>query len=90
MKDKHLSCIYLPQYAPELAPVELFFGNIKRLISTKRGDKLINFNQDTGRKVLTEVIESIEWISIMKLWRHFMSELRQMTGEIDSILKLKI
>ena len=88
LKKKRSSCIFLPQYTPELAPVELFFCRLKRLISHKRTNKMINLSKRPGIKILTEAIESIDQVSIIKIWSHFFDSLKHIITELDSILSM--
>ena len=89
MKESEYSCIYLPQYTPELAPVELFFGRVKQIISTKRTDTVIDLDNESGKQILAEVVSSIGRVSIIKIWNHFISILKQTIGELDSIFELE-
>ena len=87
LKEKCLVWIYLPQYTPELAPVELFFGMLKRQIAKRRTDTVINLNSEPGRRVLVEELELIDRFTIMKIWMHYLVILKGIVGGIDSILK---
>ena len=87
LKEKCLTWIYLPQYTPELAPVELFFCQLKRLMSKKRMATIINLDNESGKKILIETIVSISRLSIMKIWSHYLLILKGIVGGIDSILK---
>ena len=87
LKEKCLTWIYLPQYTPRLSPVELFFCQLKRLMSKKRMATIINLDNESGKKILIEIIESISRLSIMKIWSHYLLILKAIVGVIDSILK---
>ena len=65
-KNNDFTWIYLPQYTPELAPIELFFGRVKRLMTSKRTNIWINLDKESGKKILAEVIESVDKVSIWK------------------------
>ena len=86
MRSNRCSCIFLPQYTPEMAPVELFFCQLKRMISMKRTNEVINLTKKSGRQILVEMILSIDQVLIIKIWKHFIATLGQMIGERDSIL----
>ena len=86
IKEKHLSWMFLPQYAPELAPVELFFCQLKKSITTRRTSGAINLEKEPGRLVIANLIASIDNVAIIKIWSHFISKLKQLIGEIGSIL----
>ena len=57
---------------------------------SKARTSIINLKSDVGKKIITKAIESVDWISVMKLWEHFMFELKQIIGGIDPILNLNI
>ena len=82
--------VYLPQYTPEMAPVELFFGQLKRLISTRRNLGIVDLMKNKGRKVLIDSIISIDEVAISKIWLHFTSKLKEWIGELDSIIDQNI
>ena len=88
LKINECTLIYLPQYTPELAPVELFFGRMKRLMINKRTNSAIDLDKESGKKILAEVIGSIDRVSIMKIWMHFISTIKQVIDELDSIYEL--
>ena len=82
------SWIFLPQYTPELAPIELFFCQLKRSVSSWRNHKIINLDRPMGRECLIESISSIDKIAIIKMWRHFTYKLKESIGELSSIFEL--
>ena len=47
---------FLPPHSPELAPVELFFRLIKRKMLKQYSTKIINFDRQSGRRILFEVL----------------------------------
>ena len=83
------SWMFLPQYCPEMAPVELFFWQLKRHISLNRKQAVINLWKDSGRQFLIGSIWSINNIAIMKIWSHFKSKLKEWIGELRSIFEFK-
>ena len=88
LKGRKWSCIFLPPYAPELAPVELFFAILKKKILARRTNEVINLEKDNGREVIGEITGSIERVTIIKIWSNFISKLHQIVKEWDSILDL--
>ena len=67
-KKKAWSIIFLPQYAPELAPVELFFCILKKRILARRTNELINLEKKKSGMIMIEnVAESIDRITIMRI-----------------------
>ena len=86
LKERNWSGIFLPQYSPELAPIELFFGILKKRILARQADEVINLDKDSGRRAIEEVVRSIDRTTIVKIWGHFISELKQIEERIVSIL----
>ena len=82
------SWIFLPQYSPELAPVELFFWQLKRLFWSRRKHTIVDLYKTSGREYLAETVSSIDKIAIMKMWKHFTFKLKESIKEIDSIFEL--
>ena len=85
-KERNWSGIFLSQYSPELAPIELFFGILKKRILARQADEVINLDKDSGRQAIEEVVRSIDRTTIAKIWGHFISELKQIEERISSIL----
>ena len=52
----------------------------------RRTNEVIDLNKKSGRQILAELISSINQVSIIKIWGHIIATLRQMIGELDSIL----
>ena len=85
LKESNLDTVFLPQYTPELAPVELFFGILKKQIRSRRTSKVINLAKDSGRKVIEDIVKSIDRTTIVRIWGHFLSELKQIVRGIGPI-----
>ena len=49
-------------------------------------NEVINLDRDSERQVVEDTIKSINRITILNIWRHFISEIKQIKGEISSIL----
>ena len=84
LKERNLYGILLPQYCPELTPVELFFGILKKLIWSRRTCLVINLEKDSGRKVIEDIIRSIDRTTVIKIWGYFISELKQIVSRIGN------
>ena len=50
IKRLGLRMVFLPQYSPQLAPVEIVFGMLKIKLSMKRKQKAIRFGSISGKK----------------------------------------
>ena len=88
LKETKWSWFFLPQYAPELAPNELFFWQLKRLISSSRQQAIMDVEKQSGVIRLAELINPIEWVTIVKTWKHFFEKLKKQIGDMTSIFKL--
>ena len=64
LKETKWSWFFLPQYVPELAPVGLFFWQLKRLISSSRQQAIMDVEKQSGVIRLAELINSIEWVTV--------------------------
>ena len=81
-----IAYIFLPQYCPELAPKELFFGQVKKWMGTRKTNKIVTQDNQNGWKILSEIIEFIDRMTIIKIWDHFISQLKQLESKIGTIL----
>ena len=90
LKEKSCKWVFLPQYTPELAPVELFFGEAKKLVSQTKTKKMINLETSRGREFLEDKIGSIDQIAVLKLWRHFFGQIKDSINQFRSILNVTI
>ena len=73
---------------PEQAPVELLFGRLKKLVSTKRTKSVIDLDHESGRQKLKDAVVSIDRVLIMKICSRFLSITKQIIDDLDSILKI--
>ena len=77
--------MFLPQYCPELAPVELFFVRVKKSIATRKTNEMVIFDNQTGCEILSEIVASIDRMTIIKMWDHFISQQEQLVSGIGTI-----
>ena len=52
----------------------------------RRTNEVIDLTKQSGRQVLAELITSIDQVSVIKIWRHFITSIRHMISELDPIL----
>ena len=52
LKERNWSGIFLPQYSTVLAPIELFYGILKKKILARQADEAINLDKDSGRQAI--------------------------------------
>ena len=69
--------MFLPQYSPQLAPVELVFGMLKRKISSKRRQKPINFSSIKGKKEISYTLNDFWQAKAKRLWLVFVNEAKK-------------
>ena len=70
LEVKHIKHIFLPQYSPDLAPVELFFGRVKQLVKGCR-KRSTNLNKSEGVDLIALQIKLITRDCIKRIWTHF-------------------
>ena len=80
LEESRIQYNFLPQYSPELAPVDKFFALMKQKATAVRC-KLINLKSDEGTALLKTTLQSIDSIKIKSLWRHFYSKIRSLISE---------
>ena len=59
---------YLPQYWPDLSPIEQMFGAIKSKLRCKRGRDGVNFNKASGKLAIVNIWQEIPYNSIAIMW----------------------
>ena len=65
---KNFEMYYLPQYSPDLAPVELVFGLIKRKLRWKISNQGWNFSKNDGKDAIVNAWCEIDKESIKRMW----------------------
>ena len=58
LDNKKINCIFLPKYTPELAPVEIYFGWLKRQVKANVND-LLKLDSEEGLKAIMSEMEAI-------------------------------
>ena len=74
VKKLGLRMRFLPQYSPQLTPVELVFGMLKRKLSIKRKQKVIRFSSIEGRKEISQALIGFCKSKALRLWSVFVNE----------------
>ena len=72
---------FLPAYAPELAPIELFFNTIKRRLTMNKRNTIINLSEKNAMKELKEILASVNEVEILCFWRKTFSKLSMFLRE---------
>ena len=86
----HLDCevLWLPQYSPNLEPVEWVFGVSKRIIRNFKPLKTINYSLNLGKSVITESMGSLNRVACLKMWSKFVDEVKQILMRCRIIINL--
>ena len=76
MRSFNWNTLFLPPYSPSLAPIELAFGYLKKMLAKKwRGDRLNLNTKGANQHILTEM-KKLTKPKICSLFRHFYKDLR--------------
>ena len=76
--------LFLPQYSPELAPVELYFGIFKqRILRTKA--KTLNLQKVEGINEVADELEKISTETVKKLRKHVHEKYKLLINSIHEI-----
>ena len=62
LNDTGWSIIFLPQYAPEMTPIELFFGQLKKEIAFGGIERSLNLKKVDGINFVVDHIKSIDLV----------------------------
>ena len=87
LNNERIRHLFLPQYSPDLAPVELFFGKLKGLAKISQ-NKSINFFKDEGIDFIATQIKKITKERVRKIWSHLFLRLRYYLEEAGSIIRI--
>ena len=84
LEEMQINYIFLPQYSPDLAPVELFFGRVKQLVKgcQKRN---INLNRFEGIDLVTSQIKVLDKPCVRRIWEHLYLRLCYYLKEAECI-----
>ena len=85
-KNQQLKLFFIPQYCPEMAPIEVFFAMLKKKLSLKIQRKLVRAGKEEGFKMIKETIQSIEMHLISSLWRKFIENIRESINEVNRLI----
>ena len=67
----------LPQYSPNLAPVEIVFGMLKSKLRMKKSKQVIKFSMISGRKEICDVLAGFTKVKVSRLWLVFVREAKK-------------
>ena len=75
MKKEGLNVAYIPQYSPEMAPVEHYFSILKQTVINKARGKNIDWRSQVANALLRDFISTIHPEMIRLIWTSFTKEI---------------
>ena len=85
-KDLGFEIMTLPPYCPQLAPWELVFGMVKKIVSKGSIDKCINFSKSSGKVVIAKALQSLDTIKTLNMWKNIIHQAKRIIIEVRSEL----
>ena len=76
LKESSWNYIFLPVYCPEFAPVELYFGQLKKKVIANTRECLLNLEDSKAQHTISGWILDIGIPEVLAIWRHFYSCMR--------------
>ena len=70
MKTTNRVYMFLPQYSPSLALIELLFGKLKKLLSESKVNRLTSWRSQTGTQMIGDALNKITTKEVIGEWRH--------------------
>ena len=67
MDSEDVRYLFLPQYSPEFAPVEIFFANLKQALLTRKAE-MLNLGNENGTEHVGRELQNIEAGRIRRIW----------------------
>ena len=75
---------YLPPYSPELAPVELYFGQLKKYIRSDDIGAPVSLNSRLGISYLEKTMKKINKQHILNQWTKWVGELNTIIDSLNN------
>ena len=82
LEERRIRYIFIPQYSPELAPVEKFFAQMKQKVIKAEHDSF-NLTKE-GVIIMRATLKSISQANVRLLWRNFYSRIRNLICDSGS------
>ena len=79
-----LRWVFLPQYSPELAPVETAFAILKQK-AWMNANQGISLDSEEGKHLVEEWLQKIGWSVIRKLWARFYTWIRGLLKDVSRL-----
>ena len=77
-----VSVIYLPQYWPELAPIESVFNSFKRKLSKYEDSRIIDLKSEIARRRIVQTMASIDSAEVKRHWANVFKEMRSISAKM--------
>ena len=81
-RNKGTKLYYLPQYSPELAPVEVYFSRIKKAVTKEAKNELVDLRTEESIKMVASWIHEVDSNYVKRLWSRLMTIVM---GELEKI-----
>ena len=75
MESKRLSTAFIPQYSPELAPIEHYFSKLKHEVTNQARGKGIDWRSRESDQFLKKWMLTIPSTMIKRIWTSFMKQI---------------
>ena len=75
LNKEGLNVAYIPQYSPEMAPVEHYFSKLKQTVINKARGKSIDWRSHVANSLLRDCISNIHPEMIRSIWTSFTKEI---------------
>ena len=83
LESQPFSTYFIPAYAPSLAPIELYFGNLKAKVNKMIIEMFLEDEDQSELDVLVRSIRAIDGDAIKRIWRTFTGKIKQDLGIIN-------
>ena len=68
LENENLNVAYIPQYSPELAPIEHYFSKLKQVVIGRSSEKNIDWKSKESNVLLKQSMENIPPEMVRKIW----------------------
>ena len=79
LENENLSVAFIPQYSPELAPIERYFSKLKQAVIQKARGKSVNWKNAESNEFIRSSMLNIPPSMVRRIWT-------SLTKEINNLL----
>ena len=76
LREWGMNIVFLPGYAPELAPIEIMFKNLKSRVRSSKEKGYSKLISQNGTKTITSILRRISPVEVQKWWQQFYKEIQ--------------